>query len=131
MTTEKRKQLMLKYLQIYPNVQEACLRAGIGRATYYRWRSSDKKFAKETDKLEVNEKSLPIIKKKKKEYMYMNDDFKSEIWEIQAILYFILAQLITTGWIAMVIRVWAGISLISAILLKGKSMNKKKKEKND
>ncbi len=45
---EKKKDV-LEQLQRLPIVQVACQKAGISRATYYRWRNKSKKFAKEAD----------------------------------------------------------------------------------
>lgn len=42
---EKDKQTLLSALKEMPIVQVACKRAGVSRATYYRWRSEDPKFA--------------------------------------------------------------------------------------
>lgn len=41
-------QVLIK-LKKTPVVQVACKKAGISRATYYRWRKKDKVFAKEAD----------------------------------------------------------------------------------
>ncbi len=53
-TIEKRqeadKAALLGFLRKMPIVQIACERAGIARATYYRWRSEDKGFKDESDK---------------------------------------------------------------------------------
>lgn len=46
----KKKDRVLENLRKTPIVQIACERAGIGRATYYRWRNEDKKFKEEADK---------------------------------------------------------------------------------
>jgi hypothetical protein len=40
--------LLLEQLRKVPIVQIACEKAGIGRATYYRWRRDDKSFKRET-----------------------------------------------------------------------------------
>lgn len=52
-TIEKRqiadKATLLGFLRKMPIVQIACERAGIARATYYRWRSEDKAFKDESD----------------------------------------------------------------------------------
>lgn len=56
MTTmiKKRKardqELLIEQFKKIPIVQVACEKTGIGRATYYRWRSEDQKFAEEADK---------------------------------------------------------------------------------
>jgi len=46
---EKEKELVLKNLRKTPIIQIACDRAGISRATYYRWRNEDKEFKKIAD----------------------------------------------------------------------------------
>ena len=43
------KELLIQQLKNAPIVQIACKKAGIGRATFYRWKVSDKKFAKEVN----------------------------------------------------------------------------------
>lgn len=44
---EKDKQALLEALKEMPIVRVACKRAGVSRATYYRWRNEDKKFLQE------------------------------------------------------------------------------------
>lgn len=46
---DKEKELVLKHLRKTPIVQIVCDRAGIGRASYYRWRNEDKNFKKAAD----------------------------------------------------------------------------------
>lgn len=46
---DKDKESVLAYLRKMPIVQIVCERAGIGRATYYRWRNEDKEFKKAAD----------------------------------------------------------------------------------
>ena len=46
---EKDKQAMIEALKEMPIIQVACKRAGIGRATYYRWKMEDSNFARECD----------------------------------------------------------------------------------
>ncbi len=46
---KKDKELLISQLKKTPIIQIACEKIGIGRATYYRWRKSDKKFSKEAD----------------------------------------------------------------------------------
>jgi predicted DNA binding protein len=46
----KEKDKVLEQLKKMPIAQLACERAGISRATYYRWRNDDKKFAESADK---------------------------------------------------------------------------------
>ena len=41
---EKNKTLLLEQLKKTPIVHIACDKAGVGRATYYRWRKEDKEF---------------------------------------------------------------------------------------
>lgn len=41
----KKKELILENLRKAPIAQLACERAGVGRATFYRWRKEDKMFA--------------------------------------------------------------------------------------
>ncbi len=48
------KELMLQKLKQTPIIQVACQKAGIARATFYRWRKSDKKF-KEAVEIAVEE----------------------------------------------------------------------------
>ena len=43
------KEKILEKLKITPIVQIACEKAGVGRATYYRWRKSDPEFRKKSD----------------------------------------------------------------------------------
>jgi len=45
----KDKQAMIEALKETPIIQVACKRAGIGRATYYRWKMEDGNFARECD----------------------------------------------------------------------------------
>ncbi len=40
------KELIIQQLKNAPIIQIACKKAGIGRATFYRWKTNDKKFAK-------------------------------------------------------------------------------------
>jgi len=44
-----KKELLLEKLRKTPIVQVACQKAGVGRATYYRWRKKDPKFAREAN----------------------------------------------------------------------------------
>jgi hypothetical protein len=48
-TTEKDKKALVVQLRKTPIVQLACERAGVSRATYYRWRADDKIFARAAD----------------------------------------------------------------------------------
>ena len=45
----KDKQALIEILKEMPIVQIACKRAGISRATYYRWRKEDKDFLEQSD----------------------------------------------------------------------------------
>ncbi len=42
---EKEKSILLESLRQVPIIQLACKRAGVSRATYYRWRNEDKEFS--------------------------------------------------------------------------------------
>jgi len=45
MKTKNEKQLLIEQLKKTPVVQVACEKVGIGRATFYRWKNDDEKFA--------------------------------------------------------------------------------------
>jgi hypothetical protein len=45
----KNKEQLLEILKKTPIVQIACEKAGIGRASYYRWRKEDADFAQQSD----------------------------------------------------------------------------------
>lgn len=45
----KNKQLLLDQLKKTPIVQVVCQKTGVSRATYYRWRKQDPRFAKDSD----------------------------------------------------------------------------------
>lgn len=47
---EENKSKLIELLQKTPIVQVVCEKSGVSRATYYRWRSEDKKFREESDK---------------------------------------------------------------------------------
>jgi len=47
--SEQTKQLFLEQLKKTPIVQIACEKLGVSRASFYRWRSEDAAFAKQTD----------------------------------------------------------------------------------
>jgi len=49
MKTDKNKQLLLDCLGKTPIIQIACEKAGVSRATYYRWRKENIEFAKTAD----------------------------------------------------------------------------------
>jgi len=44
------KEQLLEKLKSMPVIQIACRQAGISRATFYRWKTSDKDFAQKADK---------------------------------------------------------------------------------
>jgi hypothetical protein len=44
-----RKKVTLEHLRKIPIIQVACEKSGIARATVYRWKKEDKKFAKEIE----------------------------------------------------------------------------------
>jgi ACT domain-containing protein len=45
----KNKQQVIDQLKFNPIVQIACQKSGVSRATFYRWRSEDKDFKKQTE----------------------------------------------------------------------------------
>lgn len=47
--TAEDKKAVLEQLKKLPIVQAACQKAGIGRASFYRWKIEDKQFAKDAD----------------------------------------------------------------------------------
>lgn len=47
--TAKQQAKLLTILEEYPIIQVACQKAGVGRATYYKWRTEDKEFMKKAD----------------------------------------------------------------------------------
>ena len=47
--TEKDKGALVEILKEMPIIQVACKRAGIGRATYYRWRTEDTRFRRDSN----------------------------------------------------------------------------------
>jgi len=49
MKTEKEKKLLVEQLRKTPIIQIVCEKVGISRASYYRWRKEDKKFAESAD----------------------------------------------------------------------------------
>ena len=59
MSKIQQKQAVLEQLSKLPIIQVACQKAGVSRATYYRWRNEDKKFAKEAD--EAFQEGLELI----------------------------------------------------------------------
>jgi hypothetical protein len=48
--TERDKQALIEILKEMPIIQIACRKAGISRATYYRWRKEDKGFLERSEK---------------------------------------------------------------------------------
>jgi hypothetical protein len=46
---KKDKEKVLEMLRGMPIVEVACKKSGIGRSTYYRWKSEDPEFAKASD----------------------------------------------------------------------------------
>lgn len=48
--TEKQKKSVVDQLKKTPIVQFACERSGVGRSTYYKWRTTDRTFARAADK---------------------------------------------------------------------------------
>ena len=46
---QKDKEVLIETLKEMPIIQVACKRAGISRATYYRWRSEDKNFRRTSE----------------------------------------------------------------------------------
>jgi len=46
----KTKEIIIEVLKKTPIAQIACEKAGIARATFYRWRKTDKDFAQKVDK---------------------------------------------------------------------------------
>ncbi len=57
--TESTKRKVLSFLAIAPVVEVAVKRAGVARATYYRWRKSDSVFAQAAD--EAIEQSCHLV----------------------------------------------------------------------
>lgn len=54
----KKKDLLIGYLKKAPIVQLACERADVGRATFYRWKKDDEKFAAAVDEALTTGSSL-------------------------------------------------------------------------
>ncbi|MBN1162501.1 hypothetical protein JXA34_02015 [Patescibacteria group bacterium] len=46
---QKEREILLEHLRRTPIIQLACEKAGISRATYYRWKSNDKEFEKQAN----------------------------------------------------------------------------------
>jgi len=49
MINDEEKQKLIEQLKKTPVIQVACQQAGIGRASYYRWRKDDTDFADQAD----------------------------------------------------------------------------------
>lgn len=49
MSRTNEKSELINQLRKTPIVQAACLKLGLNRTTYYRWRNSDKRFSEEAD----------------------------------------------------------------------------------
>jgi ABC-type cobalamin/Fe3+-siderophores transport system ATPase subunit len=54
--TVKAKAAVLEQLAQYPVVTNACKRASVGRATYYKWLESDAKFARSVEQATIDGK---------------------------------------------------------------------------
>lgn len=54
----KQKELLLEQLRKTPIVEIACKNVGVGRASYYRWRTEDSGFLKESNKALLEGRSL-------------------------------------------------------------------------
>ena len=59
MRIKKDKELMVSQLAKTPIIQLSCQKTGIGRATFYRWKKDDKRFAKAAD-IAIREGSLLV-----------------------------------------------------------------------
>lgn len=49
----KTKKKLLDEIQKFGNVSSSCLKAGVDKATYYRWKKKNKKFSTEADEAEI------------------------------------------------------------------------------
>jgi len=58
MKTPKEKQLLLDLLRKTPILQSCCEKLNINRATVYRWKLKDKKFAKQVEEALIEGNSL-------------------------------------------------------------------------
>ncbi len=56
---KQEKEALIEQLKKTPIIQMACKNAGVGRATYYRWRNQDYKFAQKAD--EALEMSVSLM----------------------------------------------------------------------
>ncbi|MFH1171913.1 MAG: phBC6A51 family helix-turn-helix protein [bacterium] len=43
---KKQKELLIEMLRKFPNIEVACGKSGVSRATYYRFRNNDEEFSK-------------------------------------------------------------------------------------
>jgi len=59
----------------------------------------------------------------------MNNHLKSELWEIQALLYWLLATQLHNLWLQVPLVVWGIITLAGSIIIKAKQMERDKYEK--
>jgi hypothetical protein len=50
----KQKAVLIEQLKKFPIVQAACEREGVSRATFYRWKKDDSKFAEEVEQATVD-----------------------------------------------------------------------------
>lgn len=55
---KSKKELLLEQLRKIPIIQIACERAGVSRATFYRWRSEDAEFNKSADQAIIDGEAL-------------------------------------------------------------------------
>lgn len=58
MRQEKQKKIVLDHLKQMPIIEAVCKRSGIGRTTFYRWKRTDKTFAKKVDEAICEGESL-------------------------------------------------------------------------
>ena len=57
-TKKKQKELLIESIKKAPIVQLACQKVDISRATFYRWKKEDKKFANEVEEALVSGASI-------------------------------------------------------------------------
>lgn len=58
MKQEQSKNKIIEQFKKTPIIQLACEKAGVSRATYYRWRKEDKEFEKSADEAMIEGESL-------------------------------------------------------------------------
>lgn len=58
MKTDKNKETLIEQLKKTPIIEIACEKAGISRATYYRWRKENPDFAKTADEAIIDGESF-------------------------------------------------------------------------